>query len=316
LIRKPEAVNKLNMKSLRFILALSLTTLVSSFFSGCVDSEEGYDYYAVLQKDIQTIDAHLTSIGATDVIKDVRGVRMVVEELGTGLPANTFNKVKVAYVGKVLKGTASFDNGTVTGSALSGYIDGWIIAMTTLPVGSKATIYVPSPLGYGQEAKSGIPANSILVFDIDFLDVEETEVERQKLKSDTIAIDNYITQKGVTGVVKDTTGLRYKVTSVGAGPKPTWYSKVKMKLDYRLISSDANIVHSQTLEPSANFDSRVIDYIHGLKVGLQQLNEGSKVTLYIPSGLAYGSNDIYNGTALIIPKDSNIIIEAELLDVQ
>ena len=147
-------------------------------------------------------------------------------------------------------------------------------------------------------------------------DVEETELERQKLKADTTAIDNYITQKGVTEVVNDTTGLRYKITTPGAGPKPTWYSKVRVKLDYRLLTNDGTVVYSQTLEPTSTFDSRVIDYINGLKVGLQKLNEGGKATFYVPSGLAYGSNDIYNGSTIIFPKDSNLIIEAELLDVQ
>lgn len=304
------------MNSRRFISCSLLIVLLSVVLSACVDSEEGYDYYGQLSKDVQTIDTHLTSIGATNVIKDLRGLRMVVTELGTGLPANTYNRVKVSYTGRVLKNTTPFETGTVAGSPLSGYIDGWVIAMTTLPAGSKATLYVPSPLGYGQEAKTNIPANSILEFDIFFQDVEETELERQKLKSDTTAIDNYITQKGITEVVNDTTGLRYKITSPGAGAKPNWYSKIRVKLDYRLLTNDGTVAFSQTLEPTSTFDSRVIDYINGLKVGLQKLNEGGKATFYIPSGLAYGSNDIYNGSTIIFPKDSNLIIEAELLDIQ
>ena len=303
------------MNSLRLFSGSLFIVLCSFFLSACVDSEEGYDYYGQLSKDIQTIDAHLTSIGATNVIKDIRGLRMVVTELGTGLPANTFNRVKVSYVGKVLKNTTPFETGTASGSPLSGYIDGWIIGLSTLPAGSKATLYVPSPLAYGQEAKSSIPANSILEFDIFFQDVEETELERQKLKADTTAIDNYVTQKGITDVVNDTTGIRYKITSQGTGAKPAWYTKIRVKLDYRLLTNDGTVVFSQTLEPTSTFDSRVIDYIHGLKVGLQKLNDGGKATFYIPSGLAYGSNDIFNGSSIIFPKDSNLIIEAELLDV-
>lgn len=303
------------MSSLRLLSGSLLIVFFTLFLSACVESEEGYDYYGQLSKDIQTIDAHLTSIGATNVIKDIRGLRMVVTELGTGLPANTFNRVKVSYVGKVLKNTAPFESATASGAPLSGYIDGWIIGLSTLPVGSKATLYVPSPLAYGQKVTSSIPANSILEFEVFFQDVEETELERQKLKADTTAIDTYITQKGITDVVSDTTGIRYKITTQGAGAKPSWYSKVRVKLDYRLLTNDGTVAFSQTLEPTSTFDSRVIDYIHGLKVGLQKLNKGGKATFYVPSGLGYGSNDIFNGSSLLFPKDSNLIIEAELLDV-
>ncbi len=305
------------MKLTRFFLSLVLLGALVLSFNSCVnDDEEGYDYYGQLAKDVDAIDKHLTAAGITDVVKDSRGLRMVITELGTGVPAMPTSRVKVGYVGKLLSDGSTFDQGTVQNNPLRSYIDGWIVALMTLPEGSKAKLYIPSPLGYGATPQTKIPANSNLVFDIDFQAVDKTEIEKQQFKTDTTAIENYITTKALTDVEKLPSGVRYKITEVGSGPKPTWYSVVKMNLKYRLLSNDANVVHSQTVQPGAGFDSRVVDVINGLKVGLQEMNEGGKATFYVPSGLAYGTEAVSSGGTQIFPANANLIIEVELTDVE
>jgi FKBP-type peptidyl-prolyl cis-trans isomerase len=296
------------------IINVALISIIG-LLNGCIESNEPYDPYATLTKDIATIDDYLSDNSIT-AIKDVRGVRMVIDELGTGLPALESNKVKVAYSGRVLGSSTPFETGVVTGNILRGYILGWRIAMTTLPVGSKAEIYIPSPLAYGNQDQSKIPANSILVFDIDFQDIEESETEKQRLHNDSTAIDSYLTTKEIQNVVSVPGGLRYVVTQEGTGPQPAMYTPVKLKLTYKLLTKDTETAHTQTLEPSANYGSRVVDQINGLKLGLQLMKEGGKATFYIPSGLAYGPDVISNeSNAVIFPANSNLIVEVELLDV-
>jgi FKBP-type peptidyl-prolyl cis-trans isomerase len=303
------------MKSVRLIFSLVMVTVAASLFYGCMENEDPYDPYAQLAAELSTIDNHLAS--TSGVIKDVRGIRMVIQKLGSGLPAMESNKVKVSYTGKILGSTTPFETGTVSDQVLRGFIQGWRIAMTTLPAGSKATVYIPSPLAYGNRDQGKIPANSILVFDLDFQDVQETEIEKQKLASDTVAIDTYFGQEDLTDVVKDSTGLRYRITTQGLGPKPNLYSPVKLKLTYKLLSDDTKVVSTQELAPSASYGSRVVDQINGLKVGLQKLHEGTKATFYVPSGLAFGPEQIVdNNNAVLIPSNSNLIIEVELQEVQ
>src|SRR5690606_1678290 len=139
------------------------------------------------------------------------------------------------------------------------YIDGWKIAFTTLPAGSKATLYIPSGYGYGNRNNSSIPANSILQFDVNFKDVEETTAELNRLKEDTLAIDDYITDKGIENVVIDDSGLRYTINQEGTGSSPFWYTKVKIKYTIKLLTDDTKVVATVEREPSTEFASRVID---------------------------------------------------------
>jgi FKBP-type peptidyl-prolyl cis-trans isomerase len=52
-------------------------------------------------------------------------------------------------------------------------IPGWEEGMALLKKGSKAKLFIPSPLAYGpQERGDKLPANSVLVFDIDVTDIK------------------------------------------------------------------------------------------------------------------------------------------------
>jgi FKBP-type peptidyl-prolyl cis-trans isomerase FkpA/FKBP-type peptidyl-prolyl cis-trans isomerase FklB len=51
-------------------------------------------------------------------------------------------------------------------------IKGWQIGIPLMKKGGKATFYVPSELGYGGNDMGAIPPNSILIFDIELIDVK------------------------------------------------------------------------------------------------------------------------------------------------
>lgn len=280
----------------------------------CITNDEVYDPYKQLQKDVVAIDAYLTS-NSIDAEKDLTGVRMVITQLGTGLPATLTSKVEVGYVGKFFPNGTTFDEGTTT-NVLSGYIDGWKIAMTTLPAGSKATLYIPSVYGYGATSQGTIPANSILVFDVDFKKVIPTSAEAQQFNSDTTAINTYLETKSITAI-KDTTGIRYVITQQGSGPNPSWYDKLKLKYSIKLLTDDTKVVFSSAGEPSSVFASRNVDYnfLQGLMIGLQKISPGGKATLYIPSGLAYRTIGATNNGTVVVPPNSNLIVDVELLEI-
>ena len=52
-------------------------------------------------------------------------------------------------------------------------IKGWDEGVQLLNPGCRATLYLPSGLAYGERAMGPIPANSILVFDVELLSVEK-----------------------------------------------------------------------------------------------------------------------------------------------
>jgi hypothetical protein len=67
-------------------------------------------------------------------------------------------------------------------SQLGGIALGWIDAIAELKKGSKATIYIPSSLGYGKggNPQAGINPDAILVFDMNIVDVISEEVAMAK----------------------------------------------------------------------------------------------------------------------------------------
>jgi len=112
-----------------------------------------------------------------DVKRTQNGLHYVIHSKGNGPKGQVRRKVKVHYKGWVLNGK-EFDSsykrnepiGFVLG--LKMVIPGWEEALTLLNVGDKATIYIPSKLGYGVKGNGdAIPPNAILVFDMEFVEM-------------------------------------------------------------------------------------------------------------------------------------------------
>jgi FKBP-type peptidyl-prolyl cis-trans isomerase len=303
------------MKTKFGVMAMWLVVLILPFgLTSCINGDEPENPQARLDNDIETIDNYLAS-NNINAIKDPSGIRMAITTLGTGFPAQSFSKVDVDYIGKLFTDGTVFDEGNVEGD-LANLIPGWQFALTTLPVGSKATLFIPSYWAYRDVQQGSIPPNSILIFNIAFNDVIETSAQLQKLGTDTVAVDDYLATKGIIAE-KDTTGLRYVVTQEGTGAQPGWYDKVKFTAVYKLLTDDTKVVYTLQFEPSDDgFDSRVIDQIpNGLKQGLQKLRAGSKATFYLASGLGYGSSGASIDGQLIIPANANIIIEVDFTEI-
>ena len=100
------------------------------------------------------------------------GLYYEITEAGNSEEMPTINStVKVKYIGRLLDGTV-FDQtaGSQTfTSPLTGLIQGWQIGIPLMTRGSKAMLYIPSGLGYGRNSPPGIPANSVLIFEIELI---------------------------------------------------------------------------------------------------------------------------------------------------
>jgi FKBP-type peptidyl-prolyl cis-trans isomerase len=260
------------------------------------------------ESDIAAIDNYLNSIGV-NALKENSGIRLVVHTVGIGgLPPKATHTAEVNVTGKLFSNGTVFQPAQKVKGIVSSLVDGMQLALTLLPVGTKATVYVPSALGYGETAIGSIPANSILIFDVELLSVTRETLEKQRLQNDIKTIDDFLTAQSITAV-KDTTGLRYVVTELGTGQIPSWYSKVKIRYTGTILGTEF-VFYSGTSEPEPGYDSRVVYYVHGFQVGLQNMPVGSKATFYVPSGLAFGSEVV--GT---VPAYSNLKYEIELLDI-
>ncbi len=82
--------------------------------------------------------------------------------------------VEVRYEGTFFDNGVIFDssyNSLRTFSLLS-VIRGWRIGIPQMEKGSRAKLYIPSDLAYGDFTRNGIPGGSILIFDVELYDFQ------------------------------------------------------------------------------------------------------------------------------------------------
>lgn len=114
-------------------------------------------------------------------IKTKKGVTVLPSGLayeilapGAGVYPKATDTVKVFYTGTLINGTKFDSNvgGEPIEFALNGVIPGWTEGIQKINKGGKLKLYIPAPLGYGEEGTQGIPPNSTLVFEVELLDVK------------------------------------------------------------------------------------------------------------------------------------------------
>jgi peptidylprolyl isomerase/FKBP-type peptidyl-prolyl cis-trans isomerase FklB len=92
----------------------------------------------------------------------------------TGVHPKASDEVKVNYEGKLIDGTifdSSYKDGTPITFILNQVVPGWTEALQLMRPGDVWEITLPPELGYGEQDKGPIPANSTLIFKVELLDV-------------------------------------------------------------------------------------------------------------------------------------------------
>jgi FKBP-type peptidyl-prolyl cis-trans isomerase FklB len=104
------------------------------------------------------------------------GLQFRVVKQGTGASPTINDRVRCHYRGTLLNGT-EFDSSANQGGpaefAVAEVIPGWTEALQKMRVGDKWQLFVPPDLAYGMNPhpSSGLEPNSLLVFDIELLEV-------------------------------------------------------------------------------------------------------------------------------------------------
>lgn len=272
-----------------------------------------------LEQDVATIAEYLTANKIT-AIKDTTGLSYVIHKLGTGVKPTIFDCVKAKYSGKLMSDSTVFDeNATGFKLPLRKSIAGWQIAFPIFPKGTKATLYIPSGYAYGAGGSGSIPANSILIFEVELLDVYSFNTagsycyddpvlpEAEQNAKDATIIDKYLADNSIIAET-DPSGLRYVVQSLGTGAKPTLASCVRVSYTGKLLSGSV-------FDQSSNY-KEAMKYLDlggkkSWQIGLPLFPKGSKITLYAPSRLGYGIRSVGSK----VPANSNLIFDIEILDV-
>ena len=105
------------------------------------------------------------------------GLQYEVVTKAEGAQPKATDVVSVHYEGRLTDGKV-FDSSIQRGSPIdlpvSGVIPGWVEALQLMHVGEKVKLFIPSELAYGAQSPSpAIPANSVLVFDLELLAIKD-----------------------------------------------------------------------------------------------------------------------------------------------
>jgi FKBP-type peptidyl-prolyl cis-trans isomerase len=112
-----------------------------------------------------------------DVVSTESGLQYAVLTQGSGELPKDGDKLSVHYIGTLLDGT-KFDSSLDRNQPLSitlgetRLISGWVEMLRLMKKGEKVKVWVPSNLGYGENGNQVIPGNSLLVFEMELLDIE------------------------------------------------------------------------------------------------------------------------------------------------
>ncbi|MEX0883810.1 MAG: FKBP-type peptidyl-prolyl cis-trans isomerase [Cyclobacteriaceae bacterium] len=170
-------------------LGFGLLLMALSFVS-CISEEENLD--AVFMQDLQKIEDYILTVEDEYMRKETVGetgiVLLFTEVVEDGELAQVRDTLMVNYTGMLLDGTVfdtsieqvARDNdmhsptrnyepyGLILG--VSNVIEGWHWALSRMKEGEKVTALIPSAYAYGKNGSGPIPANSVLVFDLDLVE--------------------------------------------------------------------------------------------------------------------------------------------------
>jgi FKBP-type peptidyl-prolyl cis-trans isomerase len=99
------------------------------------------------------------------------------EVVGTGASPKMTDQVTVHYTGKLASNGKVFDSSVQRGQpatfAMNRVIKGFSEGLSTMKVGGKRTVYIPSDLGYGPAGNPPvIPPNADLIFEIELIAIK------------------------------------------------------------------------------------------------------------------------------------------------
>lgn len=142
-----------------------------------------------LEKEEKEIQAYLQAKNIS-AIKAPAGTYVLVKEKGTGTPATNGKFITVKYAGRILATDTLFESSQYifelgTGNAIKGWHDG----IALFNEGGKGTLYVPGYLAYGKGPGPGGNPYESLIFDIEILNVSDSQMEAyaEKRAADSLA---------------------------------------------------------------------------------------------------------------------------------
>lgn len=314
-----------NLQPMKYILTLSLSLFI------CLTLQA---YNMQNPKDSISLESYMK---ANDVAaqKSKDGIYYIIEKEGRGAKAKKGDYVMINYTGKLVDGTV-FDQSDEKDpfTFQVGYrqvIQGFDKGIPLLKVGSKATLYIPSELGYGKAGiGNSIPSNAGLIFDVEVLkimDLEEYDKYMRALeqkeralyekhvadqfKADKKIIHEYAADHKIK-TKRTKSGLSYAITTAGKGQKAKPGDILTVEYEGFLV--DDTPFDSSPKKTPYQFELGKRKVIDGWEEGMQYFNKGSEGWIIVPSKMAYGPRAIEEDN-ISIPGDAVLVFKIKVIDI-
>ncbi|GGL96770.1 FKBP-type peptidyl-prolyl cis-trans isomerase [Pseudomonas asuensis] len=148
------------------------------------DLNESFKYIRErMQAEAQAKAAAAAETGAAYLLENAKregvvllpsGLQYEVLVEGQGDKPSRQSHVRTHYHGTLIDGSvfdSSYERGQPAEFPVGGVIAGWTEALQLMGVGSKWRLTVPSELAYGAQGVGSIPPHSVLVFDVELLEI-------------------------------------------------------------------------------------------------------------------------------------------------
>lgn len=118
------------------------------------------------------------------VVTTESGLQYKVLKAGDGVSPSATDKVSVLYTGRLIEGEVfdSTSDGKPRSFTLNRVVKGWTEGIQLMKKGAKYEFYIPPEMGYGAQSRPNIPSNSVLVFEVELLDVIAAKTPKKEQK--------------------------------------------------------------------------------------------------------------------------------------
>lgn len=258
------------------------------------------------------------------------GIYCIETAPGSGMKIDSGCQVKVNFKVSTIEGKqifSTFDRPEPVSFTYGKRFDtpGLNEAVGMMKKGTKATVIVPSNMGFGDAGRGAlVPPFSTLVYEVEIKDVmtkaqydkeqadlkkKEDAKKEQAKKEESSLLQKYLKDNKIT--VKPTAdGLYYVEKIKGTGPKAEPGKKVKVHYVGTLLNGkkfDSSRDRGQPLE----FTIGKREMIQGMDEGISMMNQGGKALLIVPSSIGYADRNMGD-----IPPYSTLVFDVELLEVK
>jgi len=296
------------------LLIFALLAGSGALTTACNKVEETPDYTAA---DDTSIQKYLADNTITNAQKQSSGLYFIPVTTNAAAPLATANQVvSILYTGKLLNGNVFSSSAQNDDTPLSfrygvdRVLAGLEEGLSLMHKGDKAILLIPSGLAYGSSSSTSIPANSIIRFEVELVDLNATFAV-----PDDNLITRYLAKNKITTAQKQASGLYFVPTTTNPAGTPAAAGKsVSVIYTGKLLNGtvfDASSLHNNA-PLTFTVGATPKQVIAGFDEGINLMRKGEKATLVIPSGLAYGAT----GSSPSIAPNTVLTFDVEVTDVK